>query len=347
MIVQQNRAPGTNWFLAHLFSVTEVGMRRQWVFLSLTTLLLLSPMFGQSEAQILTVAEVDGERISLQELKQASGEPLANLEQQTYRLEQQKLDQMIGERLLAREARHRNISLESLIQTEITSKATPVTAEEVHRVYELNKNQLQKPEPEVQEQLRTLLRDQNIAARRQEFAKSLQSQANVTVYLLRPPPFRADVKGEGPSRGAADAPVTIVEFEDFQCPFCKKAQETLEQVLVRYKDKVRMVHRDFPLQPLHPASWKAHEAGRCAEEQGKFWEYRDLLYKNSPAARPEQISTYASQVSMNIPDFKKCMDSGKFRAVVQKDEDEGARLGVDGTPAFFINVRRLSGAQAE
>jgi protein-disulfide isomerase len=324
-------------------------MRRAPVLLIIASLLLLSPMltFGQSETEMATVAEVDGERISLQDLKQAAGEPLAGLEEQAYRLKQQKLEQIIGDRLLAREARRRNMSLESLIEAEIRSKAPAVTAEEIHRVYELNKNQLQKPEPEVQEQIRALLRDQKIAARRQEFVKSLQAQAKVTVYLLPPPPFRAGVMAEGPSRGAADAPVTIVEFEDFQCPFCKKAQETLEQVLVRYKDKVRMVHLDFPLQSLHPAAWKAHEAGRCAEEQGKFWEYRDLLYKNAPAAGPEQLNNYASQVSMNVPDFKKCLDSGKFRAVVQKDEDEGDRLGVEGTPAFFINGRRLSGAQAE
>ena len=108
-----------------------------------------------------------------------------------------------------------------------------------------------------------------------------------------------------------------------------------------------MVHRDCPLQPLHPASWKAHEAGRCAEEQGKFWEYRDLLYKNVPAAGPEQLSNYASQLGMNLPEFNKCLDSGKFKAVVQRDENEGERLGVQGTPAFFINGRLLSGAQPE
>lgn len=322
-------------------------MRRVPALLILGTLLMLCPMFGQSGAEISTVAEVDGEKISLQDLKQTAGEALAKLDEQIYRLQQQKLEQMIADRLLAHEAHRRNITLESLIEAEITSKAPAVTPEEIHRVYELNKNQLQKPESEVQEQLRTLLRDQNIAVRRQEFAKSLQSQAKVNVYLLPPPPFRAGVQGEGPSRGSVDAPVTIVEFEDFQCPYCKKAQEILEQVRVRYKDKVRIVHRDFPLQPLHPASWKAHEGARCAEEQGKFWEYRDLLYKNSPAAGPEQLSLYASQVSMNLSEFKNCLDSGKFRAVVQKDEAEGDRLGVEGTPAFFINGRRLSGAQAE
>jgi protein-disulfide isomerase len=333
---------------AYFFIPNEVrNMSRPPVLVLLPILLFLSPMFGQSEAEMLTMAEVNGERISLQDLKQASGERLAVLEQQAYRLKQQKLEQMIGDRLLANEARRRKIALESLIDTEITSKAAAVTVEEIHSVYELNKNQLRKPESEVEEQLRALLRDQKIVTRRQEFVRSLQSQAKVNIYLTPPSPFRADVNGEGPSRGAADAPITIVEFEDFQCPFCKRAQDALEHVLVRYEHKVRLVHRDFPLQSLHAAAWKAHEAGRCAEEQGKFWEYRDLLYKNAPAASPEQLDSYASQTGMNVPVFKQCLESGKFRAVVQKDEDEGDRLGVEGTPAFFINGRRLSGAQPE
>ncbi len=321
-------------------------MRRRRSFLLGTILLLVPPLFGQSEAQITTVAEINGDTISLQDLKQASGEQLAMLEDQAYRLKQQKLEQMIGDRLLAREASRRKISVESLIQAEITSQAA-VTAEEIHNVYELNKNQLQKPEPDVTDQIRTYLRDQKIAVRRGEFVKSLQAQAKVSIYLDPPAPFRSDVGAEGPSRGAADAPVTIVEFEDFQCPFCKKAQGTLEQVLLRYKDKVRVVHRDFPLQPLHPASQKAHEAARCAEEQGKFWEYRELLYKNTPAAGPEQLNDYASKVGVDVAVFKQCLDSGKFKMLVQKDETEGDRLGVTGTPAFFINGRLLSGAQPE
>jgi len=322
-------------------------MSRPILFLLLTTPLLFSPLFGQQEAPPATVAEVDGERISSQALNDASGEALATLEEQAYKLKQQKLDDMIDDRLLAREAKRRNVSLEALINTEITSKAAAVTPEEIHRVYELNKNQLQKPESEVEGQLRTVLHDQKVMTRRHEFAKSLRANAKVSVYLEPPPPFRAAVGVNGPSRGPANARVTIVEFEDFQCPFCRKAQDTVQQVLLRYKDTVRMVHRDFPLQPLHPASWKAHEAGRCAEEQGKFWEYRDLLYKNAPVAGPEQLTAYASQLGMDSADFKKCLDSGKFKAIVQRDEDEGDRLGVQGTPAFFINGRPLSGAQPE
>lgn len=314
---------------------------------------LLIPFFlavaalAQNPAQLETVAEVNGERISSQDLLQVAGEPLSRLEQQVYQLKQQKLQEMIADRLLAEEAHRRKVTLESLIEAEITSKVAPITPEEIHSVYELNKNQLQRPESEVSEQIKTLLRDQKVAQLRRDYAKSLQEKAKVSIHLTAPPPFRAEVTAEGPSRGPADAPVTIVEFEDFQCPFCRKAQSTVDEVVSRYGNKVRIVHRDFPLEPLHPASMKAHEASRCAAEQGKFWQYRDLLYKNAPAAASDQLNDYASRTGLNITSFKQCVESDKYKMAVQNDESEGERLGVQGTPAFFINGRLLSGAQPE
>ncbi len=303
-------------------------------------------IFCQSGAQTGIVAEVDGEKISSQDLDDAAGQSLAALQEQAYRLKQEKLEQLIDDRLLAREAQRRHVSLEALINAEITAKLPEITSQEIHRVYELNKAQLQRPEADVEEQLRSALLDKNIATRRHEFANTLRSNSKVTIYLEPPSPFRAALGGDGPSEGAPGASVTIVEFEDFQCPFCKRAQTTVEQVLLRYKDKVRLVHRDFPLAPLHPTAPKAHEAARCAEEQGKFWQYRDLLYKNAPTG-PEQWTAYASQLGLNSADFKQCMDSEKFKAAVQKDEDEGNRLGIQGTPEFFINGRPLAGAQPE
>lgn len=319
----------------------------RWVLLVWTIVALVPGALAQNAAQLETVAEVNGERVSLQDLQQAAGEPLAALEEQVYQLQQQKLRELIADRLLAAEARKRHVTVESLIETEINAKVAAVTPEEIHNVYELNKNQLQRPESEVTDQIRNLLRDQKISLRRQEYAKSLEKDAKVSILLTPPPPFRAEITAQGPTRGPDDAPVTIVEFEDFQCPFCKKAQTTLDEVVSRYAGKVRVVHRDFPLEPLHPASLKAHEASRCAADQDKFWQYRELLYKNAPAASAEQLNDYASRVGLNLDAFKQCVDSDKYKAAVEKDESEGERLGVQGTPAFFINGRLLSGAQPE
>jgi protein-disulfide isomerase len=317
----------------------------RWLLLLSSTILLIPTIAAQKTAE--TVAEVDGDRISIKELTQASSLPLARLEELAYRLKQQKLQELIEDRLFAHEARRRNVSLESLIDTEITSKAAEVKPQEIDAAYELYQNRLHKPQSEVEEQLRSLLHERNVRARRYEFAKSLEANAKVSVYLDPPVPFRVAVGSNGPSRGPSDALVTIVEFEDFQCPMCKTAQGPLEKVLLHYKDKVRVVHRDFPLQSLHPAAWKAHEAARCAEEQGKFWEYRDLLYKNAPAASLQQLTSYASQLGLDPSEFQKCVDTGKFKNAVQRDEDEAYRLGVQGTPAFFINGQLLAGAQLE
>jgi protein-disulfide isomerase len=167
----------------------------------------------------------------------------------------------------------------------------------------------------------------------------------VAVYLKPPPVFRVDVGIDGaPSRGPASAPVTVVEFSDFHCPFCREAENTLAQVQSRFPDKVRLIFRDFPIDQLHPRARPAHEAARCAGEQGKFWEYHNALFVGS-AKSPDQLTRIAQDVGLNAAPFDQCVTSGKYRAAVQKDIDEGTRLGVTGTPSFFINGRMLTGAQ--
>lgn len=292
------------------------------------------------------LAEVNGEVITSQEVEKALGEQLAKLEEQIYNLKHQKMEALIGERLLAHEAAKRGLSVQALLDAEVTAKAEPVTPQEIENFYQGNKAQLTGEEAAVRQQIRDYLRNQKMAARRETFLQSLRSQAKVLMHLEAPPVFRAEISVEGaPSRGPDAAPVTVVEFEDFQCPFCKKAQATLSEILSRYPDKVKLVHFDFPLDSLHPGSRKAHEAARCAREQGKFWDYQGKLYANPPNASLEELKAYAQQVGLNPEAFDRCVTSGKYRGAVQKDVDEGMRLGVNGTPAFFINGRMLWGAQ--
>jgi protein-disulfide isomerase len=322
------------------------GARRSPCALAaMTALVILVSAVPPAFAQ--TVATVNGEAITSADLEQAAGQTLATLEEQAYRLKQQKLDQLIGDRILAQEAARRHVTVDALVASDITAKVTPNTPEEIHALYELNRNQLPGPEQQYGEQLDAFLRGQKTALRRQEFIQTLQPAANVKVLLTAPAPFRARVEGAGPSRGPAEARVTIVEFEDFQCPFCKQVQETLEKVLARFNDSVRFVHRDFPLDTLHPAAWKAHEAARCADRQGKFWEYRTLLYAKAPAAAPDQLRAYATETGLNVDAFTTCLGAADLKSGVQADVAEGTRLGITGTPAFFINGRLLSGSQPE
>jgi protein-disulfide isomerase len=157
---------------------------------------------------------------------------------------------------------------------------------------------------------------------------------------------RVAVSTDGaPARGGANAPVTIVEFSDFHCPFCKRVLPTLKEIETRYGDKVKLVFRDLPLDQLHPGARRAHEAARCAHEQGKFWAYHDVLFERAPRSSPEDLRQFAREVGLDLPRFESCTASARTKGLVQKDVDDATGLGINGTPAFVINGEVLSGAQ--
>ena len=147
--------------------------------------------------------------------------------------------------------------------------------------------------------------------------------------------------------GSKDAPVTIVEFSDFQCPFCGRFyQETLPQLRENYvkTGKVKIVYRDFPL-PFHENAQKAAEASECAHEQGKFWQMHDMMFSHQDAITVANLKQYAKSLGLDTTKFNQCLDSGKYASEVQKDETDGSAYGVGGTPTFFINGQQLVGAQ--
>lgn len=292
-------------------------------------------------------AKVGSDVITMEELEQTVRPQLAKIEEQRYTLLDEKLEQMIGDRLLAQEATKRGVSLEQLLKTEVYGKAPDVPETEVASFIAQNRSRLpQGDEAELKVKVWDYLRSQKVNERRQAFIQSLRAQGAVTVYLQAPAAARVAVATDkGFVRGAKDAPVTIVEFSDFQCPFCKNATVTVKQVVEKNVGKVKWVFRDFPIAGLHPAAPKAHEAARCAAEQGKFWEYHDLLFEKSPRQAPDELKQYAKDLKLDAASFVQCLDSGKHEAEVTRDIQEGSRLGVTGTPTFFINGRQLVGAQ--
>jgi len=163
----------------------------------------------------------------------------------------------------------------------------------------------------------------------------------VVVLLERP---RTQVEAAGPARGPADAPITIIEFSDYQCPFCRRAEPTLKQVLERYEGKVRFVFRHFPLDRIHPLARGASEAAACADQQGKFWEFHDQLFAENAQLDRAGLDTLAGKTGLDPAAFKLCMDERKTQALVEKDVQAGSAAGVSGTPAFFINGIPLRGA---
>ena len=292
------------------------------------------------------LAEVDGTIITRAEIDRAGGKQLQNLRQQLYQLERQKLNEYIGATLLSREAKERGVSVSTLMEQEVNAKIPAVSEEEIRTFYEANKGRIGIDLDKVRDQIRDFLSDQRAMARKNEYFKTLGAKAKITNYLKPPPIQRVDVSLNGaPFKGVEKAEVTIVKFEDFECPFCKNVQPTLATLLRQYNGKVRLVHKDLPLEAIHPRAQLAAEGARCAGDQGKFWEYHDTLYAKAPKLAEADLKIYAKDMGLESAKFDQCLISGKYKAAVQNDLAEGAKLGLTGTPAFFINGRELSGAQ--
>ena len=155
--------------------------------------------------------------------------------------------------------------------------------------------------------------------------------------------FPVDLEGS-PATGNPKAPITIVEASDFECPFCSMAQSTLREVQERYPNQIKLVFKHFPL-AFHEHALQAHLAATCAEEQGKFWEYRKILFENQRALHKENLIRYAQELGLNVESFVGCLEQEKYRSKIEEDREEVLGYGVQGTPSFFVNGRLLPGAQ--
>ena len=313
--------------------------------MALALALVVSPAQAGNEIGV-PLAEVNGQAVTAEDLDHALGVKLTKLQEQIYTLKREQLDTLIAQRLLTQEANKRGMSVAALLDAEVTSKVGLVTETEIEAVSQANRSNLQGSENELKEKIRASLQQKKLAAQREQYVKALRAKGNVVDRLQPPPILRVEVATDGaPIRGEKDAVVTVVEFSDFHCPFCKRVQPTLSQLLDRYPGKVKLAFRDFPLGQLHPQASRAAEAARCAQDQGKFWEYHDILFEQAPKAEENDLKRYAEQVGLDSKEFTSCLSQSIHHEAVQRDLDEGSRLGVEGTPAFFINGRFLSGAQ--
>ncbi len=299
-----------------------------------------------SAQEVDKAAEVNGSPIMAAELDAKLGNDLAQLQQQIFNLRQKQLNTMIDQKLLEEESAKRGVLIAALVQSEVTSHVKAATPEDAEKFFKENSTKLKGDYKSLEEQIKTFLTAQRLQARQQEFLKSLRAAAKVEVFLTPPPVFRSEVGVEGaPVRGSASAPVTIVEFSDFHCPFCRKAQPVLEELRAKYGAKVKFVFRDFPLDNLHPQARAAAEASRCANEQGKFWELHDRLFQSDTDSSPATLNRIAKEIGMDVAAFEACSSSGKYKTSVQASTQEGVRLGITGTPTFFVNGRMMVGAQ--
>jgi len=289
-----------------------------------------------------TVATIGDTKITRAQLEQHVKPKLMQVEDQRYQVLQQGLDELIATDLYGREAKARGTTVQDLIQKEIQAKITPPTDEKIQQVYNENKDDLEgQTLDQVKPQITQYLQQQSMAERSQAFIAELRKKYKTTV-MLRPPTVKVSEAGR-PARGKANAPVTIIEFSDYECPFCKRASTTVAQVLKTYGDQVRLVHRDFPLD-FHRTARPAAEAATCANDQGKFWEYQDKLWESENLS-DDKLKGLAKDVGLDEKKFDECLQKKPHSANIDKDMADGQDAGVSGTPAFFINGRMISGAQ--
>jgi len=296
------------------------------------------------------VAKIGTEVISAKELEDFAKGDLKKLEsqfqEQLYQTKRQALDTIIMKRLVEAKAKAAGKSPEEFVQAEVMSRIPPTTDAEVQQVYDAAKAQGRDLPPiaQVKDTIVRYVQQQKAQAAAQAYYDKLKADAKVEILL---PPYRAprqQVEAKGPSRGPAAAPVTIVEFSDFECPYCSRAEETVSEVMRVYGDKIRLVYRDLPL-PNHKNAPKAAEAAHCAGEQGKYWEMHAKLFANQRALEVPALKGYAKDLKLDQAKFDKCLDSGATAAIVEENRRVGNEAGVNGTPAFFVNGILISGAQ--
>jgi len=309
---------------------------------TLIALALVAPIAVSVPASAEVVAEVAGTSITREQLEAHVKAELVEIDSQRYDALRAGLDELVSEQLLAKEAAARGITPEKVLEAEVSSKLAEPTDAQVQEVYDANKQQLgDTPLEQVKPRIVQYLKGQQEATLQQAFLEGLKTKYKTSIKL-RPPVVEVGEGGRTP-KGPADAPVTIIEFSDYECPFCKRAEETVQKVLAAYEGKIRIVYRDYPL-PFHANAKPAALAAACAEKQGKFWEYHEKLF-GAASLGEETYAKIAGEIGLDTAAFDECRKGSEAAAIVEKDTADGGAVGVRGTPAFFINGRMLSGAQ--
>ena len=287
----------------------------------------------------VTLEEVDAR--ALQEPVSSFGS--AKLVQALYLARRATIEEIVANRLMDSEAKTRGIDRATLVEREIAAKAPAPTEAEIVAWYQANPGRVNGAAlDQVRAPIKSLLIEQRMDVARAALVESLKAKTSVTV-MLEPP--RVDVADGGrPARGASHGPIELIEFSDFQCPFCQRANPVVEQVLKTYGDKITFVYRHYPL-PNHPNARPAAEAAACAEVQGKFWEYHDRLFANAAKLADADLKAHAVAIGLDAAKFNSCFDNRQQKPGIDKDIADGEKVGVTGTPAFFINGRSLEGAQ--
>jgi protein-disulfide isomerase len=293
------------------------------------------------------VATIDGQAVTLRDVDSDIAPELRQLDHKfasdTFELRRQELDQMVVKRLVDAEAKKEGTTEDAWLKKHVEGSIPDVTEADAKKFYDENSARMGgRAFDQAKPQIIAFLTSQKRRDAAEKVFDALKSKAKVEILLEEP---AVAVDAVGPSVGPANAPVTIVEFSDFQCPFCSKVEPTIKRVMTDYAGKVRFVFRDYPL-PFHEHAEKASEASHCAQAQEKYWPMHDALFANQDKLDVAGLKKLAAGVSgLDQAKFDQCLDSGAMAQEVASNEKAGEAAGVSGTPRFFVNGHPLDGAQ--
>ena len=270
------------------------------------------PIAARVGDEVITVAELD-----------------ESIKTQLYDLRSKALRSQLSQRALEAEAKKRGVTVEAMLDEEF-KKLPPVDDAAVKDFYEKNKDRARgAPLEAVAPQIKALLEGEA----KRKAVEAIIAKTETKIELERP---RVALRPGGPSRGPADAKVTVVEFSDFQCPYCQRAKPVLDEIAKKHPTDVRIVYRHLPLD-MHARARPSAEAAACAEEGNKFWEYHDRLFANQKALGDEDLRKYATEVGLDASAFDECVKTRRHKAAIDADVEEAKKIGVSGTPTFVVN----------
>ena len=298
------------------------------------------PVSNTDRARVLAI--VNDKQITQGDIESSLRPLIFSVQEQVYALRKQDLELKVNDTLLAHAAQKKGITTRALLDAEVSAKLTPVTDAQAQKFFDENKERISGDFAQLKPQIIQYMQESKEREATVAYAEQLRRGSTLQINLTAPEsPAFTIATDDQPVKGNPNASVTIVEFTDFECPSCARQLPVLEKIVNEFGDRVRLVVRDFPLSQ-HANARKAAEAAEAAREQGKYWEYVTVLFRNQSALDVEKLKQYATEVGLDRARFDASFDSGKFADKVQRDILEARKLGVNGTPALYINGKRIS-----
>ena len=298
------------------------------------------PASAADRARVLAI--VNDKQITSGDIENSLRPLIFSVQEQVYALRKRDLDLKVNDMLLTQAAQKKGITTRALLETEVSAKVPPVTDAQALAFYNENKDRISGEFAQLKAQIVQYMQESKEREATIAFAEQLRKASTLQINFTAPEsPAFTIATDDQPVKGNPNALVTIVEFTDFECPSCARQLPVLERIVSEFGDRVRLVVRDFPLSQ-HANARKAAEAAEAAREQGKYWEYVAVLFRNQSALGVDKLKQYATEVGLDRARFDAALDAGKFADKVQRDLLDARKLGVNGTPSLYINGKRIS-----